>query len=686
MLTPPNDSTLLRLTTYSGLLLACARRGLFLLGRSIHRRLLSVPSPPYRSLILSNHLINFYSKCGRPDLARKVFDEMPHRNLVSWTALLTGYAHRGLHACCFRLFSAMLADYLPNEFGFSAVLGSCAGARCARHGRQVHALALKTSLQASVFVSNALITMYSSCCRADEDDAWDVFTGMPCRDLITWNAMIAGFLSNGQPHRSLKLFAGMHRGSIPFSQATILSVISSCCALQHCRELHGLVIKYSFESEVEVGTALVKAYAGYGGDIDECFRIFEGIQEHDIVSWTGIIASCAEKEPEKAILLFCHLRQRGLKPDRYTFSTVIKACAGFATERHCSALHSVIVRFGFGDDLVLSNALIHAYSHCGSITLAERAFEQMVNRDQVSWNSIIMAYAAHGRGREAMQAFSCMDTPPDSATFVGVLTACSHGGLVSEGRDLFKAMSEVYGIAHQLDHFACMVDILGRAGKLLEAEDLINQMPMKPDSVIWSALLGACRKHGEAKIAEKAAHGLMELEPGNSVGYVMMSNIYSAKGSFSDAASFRKGMKDYGVKKDPGLSWIEIGNHIHEFSVGGLRHPQREEIYEELEKLVIKLKEIGYVADIRLVVHDIEEKHKEERLLLHSEKLALVFGIMNSSAILADLRIMKNIRICEDCHNFIKLASKCVDKEIVVRDANRFHHFKDGNCSCGNYW
>ncbi|KAH7651063.1 TPR-like protein [Dioscorea alata] len=670
---------------YASSLLICARRRLFLLGRSLHRRVLSIPIP--LPLILSNHLINFYSKCGRPDLARKVFDVMPHRNLVSWTALLTGYAHRGLHDSCFRLFSTMLADYLPNEFGFSAVLGSCAAARCTTHGRQVHALALKTSLHASVFVSNALITMYSSCCSVDEeDDAWVVFRTMPFRDVITWNAMITGFLSGGHPQRSLKLFAEMRQCGVAFDKATMVCVISSCCGLQHCRELHGLVTKSGFESEVEVGTALLKAYAGFGGDGDDCLKIFEGIQEHDIVSWTGIIASCAEQEPEKAILLFCHLQQQDLKPDRYTFSIVIRASAGFATERHCLALYSLIVRYGFGDDLVLCNALIHAYAHCGSIQLAERVFEQMTTHDQVSWNSMIMAYAAHGCGREALSAFACMDVPPDSATFVGVLTACSHGGLVNDGRDLFKAMLEVYGIAPQLDHFACMVDILGRAGKLLEAEDLINQMPMKPDSVIWSSLLGACRKHGEAKIAEKAARMLMELDPQNSVGYVMMSNIYSARGSFSNAASFRKGMKVYGVKKDPGLSWIEIGNHIHEFSAGGLHHPQREEIYEELKKLVIKVKEVGYVADIRLVFHEIEEEYKEERLLLHSEKLALVFGLMNSSSTLADLRIMKNIRICEDCHNFIKLTSKCTDREIVVRDVSRFHHFKDGHCSCGNYW
>lgn len=498
--------------------------------------------------------------------------------------------------------------------------------------------------------------------------------------------MIAGFNLNGQPCRSLYLFSHMHRIGIGFDRATLVSIISSCSSLRHCHQLHCLTIKTCYVWEAEVATSLVKAYSGFGGSMDDCYRVFSGVKLHDIVSWTGIITSRAEQEPEEAIHLFCRLRWHGFNPDRYTFSIVVKACAGFATEMRCSAIHSLIVRSGFGDDMVLSNAMIHAYARCGSINLAESIFERMVVRDEVSWNSMIKAYAAHGRGREALQAFEHMDVPPDSATFVGLLAACSHCGLVNEGQDIFKSMYEVYGITPQLDHYACMVDILGRAGKLLEAEHLINRMPMVPDSVIWSALLGACRKHGQARIAEKAAQKLMELEPQNSVGYVMMSNIYCEMGSLGDAAFVRKEMKECGVKKEPGLSWVGIGKHVHEFSVGGRRHPQQEAIYVELKRLADKLKEMGYVADTRLVFHETEEEHKEERLLHHSEKLALTFALMNASATQDSIKIMKNIRICEDCHNFIKLASKGVGKEIIVRDANRFHHFVDGFCSCGDYW
>ncbi|CAL9187101.1 unnamed protein product [Musa hybrid cultivar] len=585
-------------SAFAALFHACARRRLLFLGRCLHRCMLSLlPWPP--DLFVANHLLNMYAKCGRLDLARRVFKEMPRRNLVSWTALLSGFAQHGHHDDCFGLLAGMLPHHLPNEFALATALSSCAGAARGFRGRQVHALASKIYLDANVFVGNALITMYSSC-YGQCDDSWAVFRTMPFQNLVTWNSMIAGFRQNGQLDRSLELFVEMQRGGLGFDRATLVSVISSCSCLQHCRQLHSPVIKTCYDYEVEVATALVKAYSIVGGSTDDCYGVFGGVREHDIVSWTGIMTSFAEQLPEEAIRLFCQLRYKNYSPDRYTFSIVVKACSGFATERHCSAVHSLIE---------------------------------------------------------------------------------NHSGLVNEGRDLFNSMLKAYGIAPQLDHFACMVDILGRAGNLQEAEDLINQMEVEPDFVVWSALLGACRKHKEARIAEKAAQRLMELKPKNSIGYVMMSNIHYDRGNLEDASFIRKDMKECGVKKEPGLSWIEIENHIHRFSVGARHHPLRKAIYAELNRLVDSLKEIGYVVHTRLVHHETQE-HKEERLLHHSEKLALAFALMNTSASKTNLKIMKNLRICEDCHKFFKLASSYLQKEIIVRDANRFHHFVDGECSC----
>ncbi|RVW60092.1 Pentatricopeptide repeat-containing protein [Vitis vinifera] len=252
-----------------------------------------------------------------------------------------------------------------------------------------------------------------------------------------------------------------------------------------------------------------------------------------------------------------------------------------------------------------------------------------------------------------------MDAQPDGATFVALLSACSHAGMVEEGAKIFETMSNNHGIVPQLDHYACMVDILGRAGQISEAKELIDKMPMEPDSVVWSALLGSCRKHGEPN------------------------------GRFNEARLIRREMEGKIVRKEPGLSWIEVGNQVHEFASGGQQHPEKEAICARLEELVRRLKDLGYVPQISLALHDIEDEHKEEQLYYHSEKLALAFALMNVGSICCSgntIKIMKNIRICVDCHNFMKLASELVDMEIVVRDSNRFHHFKAKVCSCNDYW
>ncbi|CAA7410280.1 unnamed protein product [Spirodela intermedia] len=678
---PPPESA------YAALFHGCARHGLLADGEVLHRHMLSsssVATPP--SLFLSNHLVNMYSKCGRLNTARKLFDEMPRRNLVSWTSLLTGYSQHGKHEDCFRLFAAMLPRHLPNEFALGSVLSSSAAAGNPSWGRQVHALACKTALHSVVTVGNALITMYSLC-NDDEEEAWRVFLTTPWRNAITWNAMISGFQTRGQLDRALRLFSGMRREGPPCDHCTLVSAAASCSNLHQCRLLQSLATKTGLASRTEVATALLRAYSVAGGEPDELYKLFSQSPRKDLISWTSIIAAFTDHQ-EAALLLFSRLRrEEGFSPDKYTFSAMVKACASSPTDRQVSALHGLITKFGLAGDLVLCNALIHTYARCGSVGPAELVFHQMPTRDVVSWNSIIKAYSLHGRGAAALRAFSAMDVHPDAATFVGLLFACSHSGMVDEGRAIFSAMATEHGVAPQLDHFACMVDLLGRAGHLVEAEELIGQMPMAPDPVVWSGLLGACRKHGDLRIAERAAQMLVAMAPGRSAGYVLISNMYSEQGSFRDAAPLWKGMKESGVKKVAGLSWIEVGNRVHEFSVGGHRHPQIKAILGELKLIVEKVKEIGYAPETSLVLHDIEEGLKEEQLYCHSEKLALVFGLMNAPDSQSCIKIMKNIRICMDCHRFIKLVSKCVSKkEIVVRDANRFHHFKDGVCTCGDYW
>ncbi|GFQ05801.1 pentatricopeptide repeat-containing protein at1g71420 [Phtheirospermum japonicum] len=453
-------------------------------------------------------------------------------------------------------------------------------------------------------------------------------------------------------------------------------------------QLHCSGIKTGLSLDVGVATALIKGYSILAREFNACRKLFLETNGNgrDVVLWTGIMTVSAEWEPQQALVLFNQMRRDDLRPDRYVFSAILKACANLVTERAVSSVHCRVIVAGFVNVLELSNVLVHAYARCGLIHNAERVFDEMPERDIVSWNSMLKAYAVHGKAEAALSFFRRINVSPDETTLVAVLTSCSHSGMVKEGITIFESMENKYGIVPKLDHYACMVDILGRAGHLSEAEKIIRRMPMEPDHVIWSAFLGACRKHGDTKLAEFASSKLKELDPENSLGYVLISNIYCSGNNFDEGGFIRTEMNKIGVKKEPGLSWTEIRNRMHEFASGGQRHPRIKEIRENMEVLLRQLKKIGYVPKTSLVLFDVEEEHKEEQLYHHSEKLALVFALMNAGGSNRVIKIIKNIRICLDCHNFMRLATKLVRKTIVVRDANRFHHFKEGDCSCNDYW
>ncbi|XP_008445936.1 pentatricopeptide repeat-containing protein At1g71420 isoform X1 [Cucumis melo] len=689
--------------TYAYLFHVCARLRCLQEGVGLHRYMLSQNPMVSFDLFVTNHLINMYCKCGHLDYANQLFNEMPRRNHVSWTVLISGLSQYGHVDECFYIFSRMLVDQRPNEFTVASLLTSF-GEHDGERGRQIHGFALKRSLDASVYVANALITMYSKSYSEDgtfndgKDDAWTMFKSIENPSLITWNSMIAGFCFRKLGYQAIYLFMQMNRHGIGFDRATLLSTLSSTrfCnrdefgwRLGFCHQIHCQALKTAFTSEIEIITALVKTYAELGGNIADSYKLFvEAGYNRDIVLWTSIMAAFIDHDPGKTLSLFCQFRQEGLTPDGHTFSVVLKACAGFLTEKHASIYHSLLIKSMSEDDTVLNNALIHAYGRCGSISSSKKVFNQMKHHDLVSWNTMMKAYALHGQAEIALQLFTKMNVPPDATTFVSLLSACSHAGLVEEGTSLFNSITN-YGIVCQLDHYACMVDILGRSGRVQEAHDFISKMPIEPDFVVWSSFLGSCRKYGAIGLAKLASCKLKELDPSNSLAYVQMSNLYCFNGSFYEADLIRTEMTGSRVRKEPGLSWVEIENQVHEFASGGRCHPQREVICNELEELIGRLKEIGYVPETRLAFYDVEQEQKEEQLYHHSEKLALVFSVMNDynlGCVNNPIRIMKNIRICVDCHNFMKLASRLLQKEIVIRDSNRFHHFMAGLCSCNDYW
>jgi pentatricopeptide repeat protein len=319
---------------------------------------------------------------------------------------------------------------------------------------------------------------------------------------------------------------------------------------------------------------------------------------------------------------------------------------------------------------------------------ARKVFDTMAQRDVVSWTVMIDALSQHGCGEEALELFGQMKeegVQPDAITFIGVLSACSHAGLVNEGLGYFSSMFQDHGIMPTSTHYGCMVDLLGRAGRLREAEECIKKMPNEANPSIWAALLGACRVYCNVKLAESAATHWLKLEPKNAAVYVLLSHVYAAAGMWDSIVEIRKLMEERGVQKEPGQCWIEVEGKMHTFVADDRTHLQVEQIYAELETLSVQMKEAGYVPDTRFVVHDLDEQQKERAVCYHSEKLAIAYGII-STAPGTQIRIFKNLRICSDCHTATKFISKITGREIVARDGNRFHHFNNGECSCGEYW
>lgn len=343
---------------------------------------------------------------------------------------------------------------------------------------------------------------------------------------------------------------------------------------------------------------------------------------------------------------------------------------------------------GLEENVYVGTSIVDMYCKCGRVEMARKAFDRMKEKNVLSWSAMVAGYGMHGRGQEALQVYSEMRksrVTPNYITFVSVLAACSHAGLLKEGRHWFNAMKEEYNVDPGVEHYGCMVDLLGRAGCLDEAYGLITGMKIKPDFVVWGALLSACRIHKNVKLGEISAKKLFELDPKNCGYYVLLSNIYADAGRWKDVERMRILIKKRGILKPPGYSLVELKGKIHCFFVGDRKHPQHNEIYAYLEKLFLKMQEAGYVPDTGSVLHDVDEEEKGTVLRVHSEKLAVAFAIINTVPGTA-IHVIKNLRVCGDCHSAFKLIAKLVDREIVVRDSHRFHHFKDGFCSCGDYW
>lgn len=427
------------------------------------------------------------------------------------------------------------------------------------------------------------------------------------------------------------------------------------------------------------------------GRIHEARGVFEGLPERDVVSCTAIISGYAQLGfDEEAIELFCQLQREGMISNYVTYASVLTALSGLAAFEHGRQVHNHVLRSELPSYVVLQNSLIDMYSKCGNLTYSRRIFDNMSERTVISWNAMLVGYSKHGMGQDVVELFKFMreekKVMPDKVTFLAVLSGCSHGGMENRGLEVFDEMaSGKYGVEPDIEHYGSVVDLLGRAGQIEKAFKFIKHMPFEPTAAIWGALLGACKVHQNVDIGEYVGNRLLEIEPENAGNYVILSNLLASAGRWNDVRDIRDLMKEKAVTKEPGKSWIELDKTLHTFHAGDRSHPRNEEVSTKVREISVKIKEAGYAPDLTCVLYDVDEEQKEKILLSHSEKLALAFALISTPEG-KPVRVMKNLRICVDCHNFAKFVSKIYRREISLRDKNRFHHIVDGVCSCGNYW
>ncbi|KAJ7545585.1 hypothetical protein O6H91_08G002000 [Diphasiastrum complanatum] len=674
--------------TFICVLNACASLLALEKGRDVHAQI--VQSGCKLDVYLGNSLVDMYAKCGSIDEAYRVFNFMPGRSVVSWNAMISGIVKSGNGKQALELFEHMQQERIvPDTVTFVSVLNGCASIGALADGRSVHAQLRQSGCSSDILVNNCLIGMYFKC--GCIEDACEIFNNLPVHSVVSWNAMIMGYVKCGQSDKAVQLFRQMQQEGVDPDSITFLGVLNACAkkgALEDGRKVHAQAIKSGFHLDIMVGSCLVDMYIKCGS-IDDACRVFNSMKNRNVISWSTMIAGYTKfGRGDKALESLQQMQQASIKPDTITLMAALNACAAAAALHEGRFIHGQIIHSGFESDVFVGSSLIDMYAKCGSIIDSCRVFNNIPMHNVVSWNAMIMGYAIHGLGSDALRLFEQMcqkGVEIDNATFVCLLSACSHAGLVDLAHYLFESISSVYGILARIEHHSCMIDILGRVGHLHEADKLIKTMWCQPDVSVWMALLGACRIYGILQLGELAAKQIFKLDPENVGAYVLLSNLYATTGKWDNSRMLQQMRKRRHVHKQPGQTWIEVNNQVHTFLVNDREHPQIMEIEEELKRLSEEMIKAGYVPNTRFLVREMEEELKQFSLCHHSEKLAIAFGLI-STPDGSPLSIFKNLRVCGDCHEATKLISRIVGRSIVVRDANRFHHFQQGACSCRDYW
>ncbi|CAN7134183.1 unnamed protein product [Brassica rapa subsp. narinosa] len=658
-------------------------------GRGIHALVFKMG---FDSVVcVCNTLLRMYAGAGRSEEAELVFKQMPAKDLISWNSLMACFVEDGRSLDALGLLCSMIrTGKSANYVSFTSALAACFSPEFLDKGRILHGLVMVTGLFENQIIGNALVSMYGKIGEMSESRR--VLLQMPRRDEVAWNALIGGYAEDEDTDNALAAFRTMRMEGVGANYITVVSVLGACLTpcdlLKHGKPLHAYIVSAGFESDEHVKNSLITMYAKCG-DLTSSHDLFNRLNNRNIITWNAMLAANAHHgHGEEVLKLVSKMRSLGMNLDQFSFSEGLSAAAKLAVLEEGQQLHGLAVKLGFEQDCFIFNAAADMYNKCGELDEAVKMLSPSVNRSLPSWNILISAFGRHGYFEKVCETFHEMlesGIKPGHVTFVSLLTACSHGGLVDQGLAYYDMIARDFGIKPAIEHCVCVIDLLGRSGRLAEAETFISNMPMKPNDLVWRSLLASCKIHGDLDRGRRAAEHLSKLEPEDDSVYVLSSNMFATTGRWDDVESVRNQMGFKNIKKKQACSWVKQKDKVSTFGIGDRTHPKTLEIYEKLEDIKKLIKESGYVADTSGALQDTDEEQKEQNLWNHSERLALAYALISTPEG-GTVRIFKNLRICSDCHSVYKFVSKVVGRRIVLRDQYRFHHFESGMCSCKDYW
>ncbi|KAF5474845.1 hypothetical protein F2P56_006705 [Juglans regia] len=549
-------------------------------------------------IALANSILNVYGKCGSVEDAKEFFEFMDSRDIVSWNSLISGYAQIGNIREVFHNLDRMRIEGMePDQLTFGSLLSVTATQSNLKLGKMVHGKILRAGFYLDAHVETSLVVMYLKC--GNSDIAFKIFEQIPSRDVVLWTAMISGLVQNDCADEALKVFCQMLKSRVEPSTATIASALAACAQLGSFdlgTSVHGFILRQGMTLDIPAQNSLVTMYAKCG-HLDQSCAVFDRMARRDLVSWNAIVAGYAQNGLVcKALILFGRMRTALQRPDSVTVVSLLQGCASIGALHQGKRIHNFVIRSCLTPCILVDTALVDMYSKCGYLDTAQKCFDGMSQQDLVTWSTIIAGYGSHGKGETALRMYSDFirtGIEPNHVIFLSVLSACSHNGLVHQGLSIFQSMTDDFGIAPNLEHRACIVDLLSRAGRVEEAYNYYKRLFPEPSVDVLGILLDACRANGKDEICEIIARDVLMLRPVNAGNYVQLAHSYASMNRWDGVGEVWTQMRSLGLKKLPGWSFIELYGTITTFFSDHNSHPQSEDIVSILGTLSWEMRKMG---------------------------------------------------------------------------------------------